>query len=62
MVIKLNMCDLCKKQEKDMSLMSANHEKMGHIWVCQDCWKKLYQENKIICDLTGSGGSCSACR
>jgi len=60
-VIRLDKCDLCKKQDEDLTLLSANHKKLGRIWICQDCWTKLYQDRNLVCDLTGSGSSCPTC-
>ena len=55
-------CDICGKNEKDLSLLGANHKKLGHIEVCSECWEKLYGENEFVGGSTGSSSSsCSTC-
>jgi len=56
----MSACKLCGKKGEDLSLLSANHKELGNIMVCQECWVKLYDENRMVCS-AGSGGSCPAC-
>jgi len=55
-------CRLCGKNGEDLSLLSANHKEFGYISVCQECWVKLYDKNRMVSGTTGSGGSCPSCR
>lgn len=57
----MDECALCKKHDKDLTLLSANHKKFGRILVCQECWANLYDENLMVCDATGSDSSCPTC-
>ncbi|MHA1649816.1 MAG: hypothetical protein ACTSYB_06465 [Candidatus Helarchaeota archaeon] len=52
-------CQLCKKNG-DISLLLAQHKDLGHIYVCRDCWTKLYEKNRMITSGTASCGSCSS--
>ncbi len=54
-------CQLCGKKGKNLSLMAANHKDLGFIMVCRECWVKLYDENRMVCSTTGSGGTCPTC-
>ncbi|RLI27413.1 MAG: hypothetical protein DRO52_00270 [Candidatus Hecatellales archaeon] len=55
-------CQLCGKKGENLSLLQANHKELGAIMVCQDCWRKLYEDNAMVCGLSGgSGGSCPTC-
>ncbi|MHC1589750.1 MAG: hypothetical protein ACXQTQ_02160 [Candidatus Hecatellaceae archaeon] len=56
-------CRLCGKKGKNLSLFMANHKDLGSIMVCQDCWVKLYEENRMVCGTSGgsAGGTCPAC-
>ena len=61
-------CGICKRDDEDLSLLSANHKDLGWIMVCNDCWRKLYAENSMVSGSTGSGknsaspcDSCSRC-
>ena len=58
----MDECELCKRKEEDLSLLSANHRELGRIMVCQECWANLYEENRMVCDTTSSGGTCPTCR
>ena len=58
----MDECKLCKRKEEDLTLLSANHNKLGRMMVCQECWAKLYGENRMVCDITSSGNSCPTCR
>jgi len=53
-------CKLCGKNGEDLSLLSADHKKLGSIMVCRECWAKLYDENKMVSG-TGSGSSGGTC-
>jgi len=56
-------CKLCEKNGEDLSLLSATHKELGKIMVCQECWVKLYEENRMLSGKTGgSGGACPTCR
>jgi hypothetical protein len=55
-------CRLCKKNGEDLTLLSANHKDHGQIMVCEECWKKLWNKNRMVCGTTGSGGTCPSCR
>jgi DNA-directed RNA polymerase subunit RPC12/RpoP len=56
-------CDICGKNGEDLSLVGANHKKLGYIKICSECWEKLYGENEFIGGTTsgGSGVSCPTC-
>jgi hypothetical protein len=60
---RMGKCDICGKNGEDLSLIGANHKKLGHIKICSDCWEKLYGENKFVGGTTsgGSGVSCPTC-
>ena len=64
----MNTCELCNKSGEDLSLREAAHKEHGKKWVCQDCWTKLYDKNKMIAGSSGSGGApgcamgCPGCR
>jgi len=55
-------CKLCGKNGEDLTLLSANHKDLGQIMVCEECWKKLWRKNRMVCGATGSGGTCPSCR
>jgi len=55
-------CKLCGKNSEDLTLLSANHKDLGQIMVCEECWKKLWRKNRMVCGTTGSGGTCPSCR
>lgn len=55
-------CKLCRKNGEDLSLLSVNHKDLGYMRVCQESWIKLYDENRMVCGTTGSGGTCPTCR
>jgi len=56
-------CELCGKSGEDLSRLSANHKELGRIMICQECWTKLYDENRMVCGTTGgsSSSSCPTC-
>lgn len=54
-------CDLCGRNEEGLSVLDANHKELGHIWVCRECWVRLYEENRMVSGSTGSGGTCPTC-
>jgi uncharacterized protein YlaI len=62
----MSHCQICEKSG-DISLLLAHHKELGNIYVCQECWAKLADKNKIItsgtgsCGPCGSGGPCSSC-
>jgi len=58
----MEKCGLCGKTGNDLSLYSANHKDLGQIMVCQECWVKLYDKNRMVSSTTGSGGTCPTCR
>jgi hypothetical protein len=53
-------CGLCHKSGEDVSLLGANHKELGNILICRDCWKELYQANRMVAGST-CGGKCSTC-
>jgi hypothetical protein len=55
-------CRLCGKNGEDLTLLSANHKDLGQIMVCEECWKKLWNKNRMVCGTTGSSGTCPSCR
>ena len=57
----MGQCKLCGRNGENLTLLSANHKDLGHIMVCQECWKKLWNENCMVCSTTGSGGTCPSC-
>lgn len=57
----MGKCGICGRNDEGLSLLSANHKDLGYIMICQDCWQKLYVENRMVCS-TGSGGTCPTCR
>ena len=56
-------CDICGKNGENLSLIGANHKKLGHVKICSDFWEKLYGENEFVGGTTsgGSGVSCPTC-
>jgi rubrerythrin len=58
----MEKCELCGKSGEDLSLFLANHKKLGQLWVCHECWGRLYDKNLMVSGSTGSGGSCPTCR
>ena len=48
--VKAAECALCGKSGEDLSLLLANHRKLGQIMVCHECWVKLYEENRMMPD------------
>jgi hypothetical protein len=59
----MSECRLCGKNGENLSLLSANHKELGEIAVCQECWVKLYEKNRMVSGTCsgGSGGSCPCC-
>jgi len=57
----MGKCKICGKNGEDLTLLSANHKEFGRIMVCEECWKKLWNRNRMICSTTGSGGTCPSC-
>lgn len=55
-------CKLCGKKGKDLTLVQANHKDFGGIMICEECWEKLWCENRMVCGTTSSGGTCTSCR
>ncbi len=49
-------CALCGK--KGISLLWAFHKEKGGIWVCAECWKKLYEDNMLVYGSSESGCAC----
>ena len=59
---KLVRCELCGKNDEDLSLYSTQHKKLGRIKVCRKCWVKLYDDNNMVAGSSGSSGSsCPTC-
>jgi len=58
----MGKCKLCGKNGEALTLISASHKDLGRIMVCDECWKKLWNENRMVCGTTGSGGTCTSCR
>jgi hypothetical protein len=57
----MGKCDICGKNGEDLSLIGANHKKLGNIKICSECWEKLYGENEFVGGTSGSGSSCPTC-
>jgi len=55
----MGKCELCGKEG---SRMEAAHKELGRIMVCQECWSKLYGENRMAADIGSSGSSCAFCK
>jgi len=55
----MGKCELCGNEG---SRMEADHKELGRIMVCQECWSKLYDENRMSCSIGASGGSCAFCK
>ncbi|HUY00290.1 MAG TPA: hypothetical protein VMV49_12085 [Candidatus Deferrimicrobium sp.] len=55
----MSHCKICEKSG-DISLLLAHHKELGNIYVCQECWTKLYDKNSMITSGTGSCGPCSS--
>lgn len=53
-------CKICGKNGEELSLLQADHKELGRIMVCQECWSKLYDKNRMVCGTAG-GGSCPTC-
>ncbi|MFX1296719.1 MAG: hypothetical protein ACFFD2_17920 [Promethearchaeota archaeon] len=51
-------CKLCKKGG-NISLLLAHHKELGNVYVCCDCWTKLYKKNRMITSGTASCGPCN---
>ena len=47
-------CIVCGRD--DVPLLEARHKKLGVVWVCQECWIKLFENNEF---LIGSGEKCA---
>ena len=56
----MGTCALCKKSSIGISLLGANHKEFGYLMVCQECWRKLSDENSMIAGSSCSG-KCSGC-
>jgi len=56
----MGVCALCSNGGEDTSLLEASHKELGRIMVCGDCWRDLYQENRIVYGTTRSG-KCGVC-
>ncbi|UCD45936.1 MAG: hypothetical protein JSV27_05480 [Candidatus Bathyarchaeota archaeon] len=56
----MGVCALCSKGGEETSLLEAAHKELGKIMVCRDCWRDLYQKNRMVYGSTCSG-KCSAC-
>jgi DNA-directed RNA polymerase subunit RPC12/RpoP len=55
--MKKYRCVVCGREAE--SLLFAEHKELGGVWVCRECWERLYEENKI---LSSTGESSSCCR
>ena len=56
----MSRCKLCGKNSEGLSLRSAYHKELGHIMVCQECWVRLWDDNRMVCGTgSGSGGTCA---
>lgn len=49
-------CTICDKS--GVGLLEANHKELGHMIVCQECWKKLSEQNMLISSSSGSQSCC----
>ena len=59
----MSKCKLCRKNEENITLLSADHKELGQIMVCQECWAKLYEKNIMICGRSSGGSSsCPTCK
>lgn len=54
--MKKYKCGICGKEVE--TLLFAEHKELGGVWVCRDCWEKLYEKNKLV---SGAGESSSCC-
>ncbi len=61
-VTEVAECKLCGKNGEGLTLVSADHKDLGRIMVCEKCWKKLWNENRMVCSTSGSGSTCTSCR
>lgn len=52
----MSRCALCGRESP--SLLWANHKEKGGIWVCADCWRKLFEENMLVYGSSESGCAC----
>ncbi|MHA1276014.1 MAG: hypothetical protein ACTSQI_06425 [Candidatus Helarchaeota archaeon] len=52
-------CKLCDKSG-NITLLLAHHKELGQIYVCRDCWTKLFEKNRMVTSGTASCGPCSS--
>lgn len=53
----MEKCEICGKE--NVSLLYARHKDYDAIIkICQDCWRKAWDENKLVSGLGSSGGGC----
>ena len=56
----MGTCALCGKTGTDVSTLGASHKELGWIMVCQDCWRNLSDDNRIVAGSTCTG-KCASC-
>ncbi|MHB9301999.1 hypothetical protein [Thermofilum pendens] len=49
-------CSICGREVD--SLLYADHKELGGVWVCRECWEKLYEKN-LIRSGTGESSGCA---
>ncbi|MFQ6084840.1 MAG: hypothetical protein ACE5OY_00990 [Candidatus Bathyarchaeia archaeon] len=54
----MGKCDICGRNEKDLTLIGVTHKELGFVNVCQACWKKLYEDNLFVGGSSSSDGPC----
>ena len=56
----MGRCGMCGTEGDGLSLLGANHKELGWVMVCQDCWRSLSNENRMVSG-SSCAGKCSAC-
>ncbi|MFQ5997972.1 MAG: hypothetical protein ACE5KO_01555 [Candidatus Bathyarchaeia archaeon] len=43
----MGKCRTCGNQGEDVSVLLVEHDKLGKIMICQECWVKLHEEHVV---------------
>ncbi|KXA92110.1 hypothetical protein AKJ64_04030 [candidate division MSBL1 archaeon SCGC-AAA259E17] len=57
-MIEMGECEICGKEG---SRLQVNHQELGRVMVCRDCWKKINEEGMKVWEGTCSASSCGGC-
>ena len=44
----MRKCDICGKNGESLSLITANHKKLGYIKICSECWDEWKQRQMLL--------------